>query len=162
MSPPPGPPSPFFKDLKERIAHAFSPASAYDADDCASALSLLPRNSTSFVKSLEGLGSRTCRALGESWENNVVHDTPSVPNPATPSLAKLPGEDLVCGSAEQKGITMLEEIKNAVCGLRGDFCSVARELHIIGSELTNMVASIQNMDKFFAALQMGKHDSGHV
>ncbi|KAJ7330060.1 hypothetical protein JRQ81_016234 [Phrynocephalus forsythii] len=154
-------PSSFFEDLKERIMYVFSPG-LDDADDCASILSLLSDNSKCSVENMDGLGSRTSRAFGESWENNVVHDTPSGPIPATPSIAKIPGEDLVCVCAEQKGMSMLEEIKNEVCGLRGDFCSVARELQNIGNELTNMVASIQNMDKFFASLQISKNDSGHM
>ncbi|XP_078232269.1 ENTH domain-containing protein 1 isoform X2 [Pogona vitticeps] len=162
LSPGQEPSSPFFKELKERIMHSFSPASAYEVDACASILSLLPDNSKCSVKNIDGLGSRTCRALGESWENNIVHNASSVPNPVTPSITKPLGEELVYMSAEQKGMAMLEEIKNTVCGLRGDFCSVARELHIIRTELTNMVASIQNIDKFFAALQSGKGDSDHL
>ncbi|XP_062990630.1 ENTH domain-containing protein 1 [Elgaria multicarinata webbii] len=162
LSSPHGLPSLFFKDLKERIAHSFSPCPASDIDDNASILSLLPDNSKCSVEKINSFRSRTCRASGESWGNDVVHDVPSVPHPGIPPAATLPGADLLCMSTEQKSMALLEEIKNAVYGLRGDFCSVAQELRTIGSELTNMVASVQNMNKFFTAPQTAKDDPGQM
>ncbi|XP_053113055.1 ENTH domain-containing protein 1 isoform X1 [Hemicordylus capensis] len=145
-----------FKDLKERIVHSFSPFSMSDADENenASILNLLPDNS----KEVNNCRSRTCRAFGESFMHNVT----SVSNPSMPPAANLPSADLLCVSAEHKGMTILEEIKNAVCGLRGDFCSMAQELHIISSELTNMVAFIQNLNMFLATPQTPKDVPGQM
>ncbi|XP_061495175.1 ENTH domain-containing protein 1 [Rhineura floridana] len=158
LTPPHGLSSLFFKDLKDRIANSFSPYPVSDVFDNASILSLLPDNSKCSIKNFDGFRSRTCRASGESWVNSLVPDTTSVPDPSVPPAADLPAADLLCMSTEQKGMTILEEIKNAVCGLRGDFCSVAQELRTISSELTNMVASIQNMNKFLAAPQTAEAD----
>ncbi|KAF7248615.1 ENTH domain-containing protein 1 [Varanus komodoensis] len=162
LSSPHGLSSLFFKDLKEKIAHSFSPCPASDIDDNASILSLLPDNSKCSVGKINSFRSRTCRASGESWGNNLVCDISSVPNPGVPPTTNLPSADLLCMSTEQKSMALLEEIKNAVCGLRGDFCSVAQELRTIGSELTNMMVSVQNIDKFFAASQTAKEDSGQL
>ncbi|KAH0616866.1 hypothetical protein JD844_028299 [Phrynosoma platyrhinos] len=153
LSSPQGLSSRFFKDLKERISHSFSPCPASDEDDNLTILSLRLDN---FPK-MDGFTSRTFRASGESWEDNVVHDTPSAPAPGTPPAVNLLEEDLLC--IEPKYIAILEEIKNAVCGLREDFCNAAQELHIISSELTNIVASVQNMNQFIVALQTDKYES---
>ncbi|XP_007420077.3 ENTH domain-containing protein 1 [Python bivittatus] len=159
MSSPHGLPSIFFKDLKERIAHSFSPCPVSDVDDNASILSLLPDNSKCSVEKNDSFRSRTCRISGESWANNLVENVLSGPNPDVPPATKLPpATDLFPLSAEEKNMTILEEIKNAVCGLRGDFCSVAQELRTIGSELANMVVSVQSMNQFFAAPQTAKDD----
>ncbi|XP_066490569.1 ENTH domain-containing protein 1 [Tiliqua scincoides] len=147
-------PSIFFKDLKERITHSFSPfpASDIDENENASVLELLPDNSKCSVQNTDGFRSRTCRASGESWECIA----PSSANPGAPSGASLPSTDLLCGSTEQKGMIILEEIKNAACGLRQDFGRMAQELHSITKELTNVTASIQHMSKFLAAAQPAK------
>ncbi|XP_063164898.1 ENTH domain-containing protein 1 [Candoia aspera] len=159
MSSPHGLPSIFFKDLKERIAHSFSPCPVSDVDDNASILSLLPDNSKCSVEKNDSFRSRTCRASGESWADNLVEEVLSGPKPVIPPATNLPpATDLFPLSAEEKNTTILEEIKNAVCGLRGDFCSVAQELRTIGSELANMVVSVQNMNQFFAAPKTAKDD----
>lgn len=146
-----GLPSLFFKDLKERIAHSFSPLQVSDIEqhENTSVLELLPDNSKCSVQNMDSFRSRTCRASGESWECIV----PSGPNPNAPSAANLPDADLLCGSTEEKGMIILEEIKNAACGLRQDFGKMAQELHSITKELTNVAASIQNMSKSLAATQ---------
>ncbi|KAG8138116.1 hypothetical protein E2320_004034, partial [Naja naja] len=155
---PHGLPSVFFKDLKERIAHSFSPCLVSDVDDSASILSLLPDNSKCSVEKNDSFRSRTCRASGESWTNNLVQGVLVGSNPVPPATNLPSDPDLFPLSAEEKNMTILEEIKNAVCGLRGDFCSVAQELRTIGSELANMVASVQNMNQFFLAPQTAKDD----
>lgn len=154
---PHGLPSVFFKDLKERIAHSFSPCPVSDVDDSASILSLLPDNSKCSVEKNDSFRSRTC-AAGESWANNLVEEVLAGSNPVPPATNLPPDSDLFPLSAEEKNMTILEEIKNAVCGLRGDFCSVAQELRTIGSELANMVVSVQNMNQFFATPQTAKDD----
>ncbi|XP_058046401.1 ENTH domain-containing protein 1 [Ahaetulla prasina] len=155
---PHGLPSVFFKDLKERIAHSFSPCPVSDIEDSASILSLLPDNSKCSVEKNDSFRSRTCCAAGESWANNLVEEVLAGSNPVPPATNLPPDSDLFPLSAEEKNMTILEEIKNAVCGLRGDFCSVAQELRTIGSELANMVVSVQNMNQFFAAPQTAKDD----
>ncbi|KAJ6658867.1 hypothetical protein lerEdw1_019503 [Lerista edwardsae] len=152
--PPHGLPSLFFKDLKERIAHSFSPFQVSDIEqhENTSVLELLPDNSKCSIQNMDSFRSRTCRASGESWECIV----PSGPNPSTPSAANLPDTDLLCGSTEEKGMIILEEIKNAACGLRQDFGRMAQELHSITKELTNVAASIQNMSKSLTATQPGE------
>ncbi|KAM3832990.1 ENTH domain-containing protein 1 [Vipera latastei] len=157
MPSPHGLPSVFFKDLKERIAHSFSPCPVSDVDDNASILSLLPDNSKCSVEKNDGFRSRTYCASGESWANNLVEEELAGSNPVSPATNLPPATDLFPSSAEEKNISILEEIKNAVCGLRGDFCSVAQELRTIGSELANMVVSVQNMNQFFAAPQTAKN-----
>ncbi|XP_028603114.1 ENTH domain-containing protein 1 isoform X1 [Podarcis muralis] len=151
LTPPPGLPSLFFNDLKERIANSFSPCQVPDVFENANILSLLPDNSKCPVKNIDSCRRRTCRAYSENWEDNVVHDTPHAAAAIESPAADLPGTHFLCTNTEQKAMTLLEEIKNAVCGLRGDFCSMAKELHTISSELTNMVASMQNMSKILAA-----------
>ncbi|XP_067324494.1 ENTH domain-containing protein 1 [Anolis sagrei] len=147
----------YFKDLKERIAESFSPCPASDADD-SSILSQHLDNS----KRIDGFRSRTFRATGESWQNNIMQETSSSPAPGTPPSANRLEEDLLYMSAEPKCIAILEEIKNTVCGLRGDFCSATQELRIISNELTNMVASVQNMNQFIVALQSDIHESALI
>ncbi|XP_042326300.1 ENTH domain-containing protein 1 [Sceloporus undulatus] len=152
LSSPQGLSSLFYKDLKERIAHSFSPCPASDEDYNLTILS-------PHLDNIDRFTSRTFRASGESWENNTVHETPSAPASETPPDVNILEEDLLCMSVEPKCIGILEEIKNEVCGLRGDFCNAAQELHIISSELTNIVASVQNMNQFIVALQTDKYES---
>nr|XP_003221031.1 PREDICTED: uncharacterized protein LOC100565636 isoform X2 [Anolis carolinensis] len=144
----------YFKDLKERIAESFSPCPASDGDD-----SSIINQHFDNSKRIDGFRSRTFRATGESWENNVMQETSSSPAPGTPPPANRLEEDLLYISAEPKCIAILEEIKNTVCGLRGDFSSATQELRVISNKLTNMVASVQNMNQFIVALQTDIHES---
>ncbi|XP_062838979.1 ENTH domain-containing protein 1 isoform X2 [Anolis carolinensis] len=144
----------YFKDLKERIAESFSPCPASDGDD-----SSIINQHFDNSKRIDGFRSRTFRATGESWENNVMQETSSSPAPVTPPPANRLEEDLLYISAEPKCIAILEEIKNTVCGLRGDFSSATQELRVISNKLTNMVASVQNMNQFIVALQTDIHES---
>ncbi|XP_054843716.1 ENTH domain-containing protein 1, partial [Eublepharis macularius] len=133
-------PSLLFKDLKERITHSFSQVSDLDEIDNTSIVSLLPDNSKCSVKKVNSFRSRTCHALGGSTVKSLMHNLPPVP-PGMPCAANLPRAD--CESSDQMAV--LEEIKNAVCGLREDFCSAAQDLHTIRSEFTAMKISMQKM-----------------
>ncbi|XP_077195553.1 ENTH domain-containing protein 1 isoform X2 [Paroedura picta] len=138
-----GRPSLFLKDLKERIVHSFSRVSDVDENETTSILSLLPGNSKCSAKKLNSFRSRTCQASGGTLVMNPMHDIPSVPSPG----GLLPATDLSRADYEQKGMATLEEIKNAVCGLRGDLCTAAQDLHIIRKELTNMTNMMISMQK---------------
>lgn len=129
-------PSLFFKELKEKIVHSFSRVSDVDENETTSLLSLFPGNSKCSVKKMNSF-------KGGSLATRLMSNIPPVPNPGMPSAANLSTAD--CVSSEQKGMATLEEIKNAVCGLRADFCSAAQDLHIIRRELTNMMISMQKM-----------------
>nr|XP_056702528.1 ENTH domain-containing protein 1 [Euleptes europaea] len=130
-------------DLKERIAHSFSQASDVDENETTSTLSLLPGNSKCSVKKVSSFRSRTCHSSGGSLVKSLMHNIPSVPNPGLPAAENLPNADYV--NSEQKGMAILGEIKNEVCGLRADFCSAAQDLQIIRRELTTMTISMQKM-----------------
>lgn len=140
---PQGKSSLFLKDLKERIVHSFSRISSDDENET-STLSLLPGNSKCSAKKMSSFRSRTCRASHGNLITSRMHNIPaSVPNPGVPSAADLPSADYV--SSEQKGMATLEEIKNAVCELKADFCSAAQDLHIIRTELADMMISMQQI-----------------
>ncbi|XP_039355226.1 ENTH domain-containing protein 1 isoform X3 [Mauremys reevesii] len=142
----------FFNCLKDRVTHPFScQRSEEEESENTSILNLLPDNSRRCAGKVNSFESRTLRISGGSWGAFPVQNVDPVASPNMPSAE---GSRNV--GTTQKALGTLEEIKNAVLGLREDIGKVAQELQTIGSQMASLVGDIQHMSKFSASSQTAK------
>ncbi|XP_026513269.1 ENTH domain-containing protein 1 [Terrapene carolina triunguis] len=142
----------FFNCLKDRVTHPFScQRSEEEESENTSILNLLPDNSRHCAGKVNSFESRTLRISGGSWGAFPVQNVDPVGSPNMPSAGGSPNVGMT-----KKALGTLEEIKNAVLGLRGDIGKVAQELQNIGSQMASLVGDIQHMSKFSTASQTAK------
>ncbi|CAM4460796.1 unnamed protein product [Lepidochelys olivacea] len=142
----------FFNDLKDRVTHPFScQRSEEEESENTSILNLLPDNSRHCAGKVNSFESRILRISGGSWGAFPVQNVDPVASRSMPSAGGSPN-----GGTTQKALGTLEEIKNAVLGLRGDVGKVAQELQTIGSQMASLVGDIQHLSKFSTASRTAK------
>ncbi|KAG6928067.1 ENTH domain containing 1 [Chelydra serpentina] len=146
----------FFNDLKDRVTHPFScQRSEEEEGENTSILNLLPDNSRRCAGKVNSFESRTLRISGGSWGAFPVQNGDPVASPNMPSAGGSPNR-----GTTQRALGTLEEIKDAVLGLRGDVGKVAQELQTIGSQMASLVGDIQHLSKFLTASQTAKDAPG--
>ncbi|EMP41836.1 ENTH domain-containing protein 1 [Chelonia mydas] len=142
----------FFNDLKDRVTHPFScQRSEEEESENTSILNLLPDNSRHCAGKVNSFESRILRISGGSWGAFPVQNVAPVASRSMPSAGGSPN-----GGTTQKALGTLEEIKNAVLGLRGDVGKVTQELQTIGRQMASLVGDIQHLSKFSAASRTAK------
>ncbi|XP_025040900.2 ENTH domain-containing protein 1 isoform X1 [Pelodiscus sinensis] len=139
----------FFNDLKDRVTQPFScQRSEEEGSENTSILNLLPDNSRSCPGKGNSYESRTLRISGGSWGAVPLQNIDMVVSPSMP-----PAGSSFKMDTTQKAMGTLEEIKNAVLGLREDIGNVAQQLQTIGNQMASLVGDIQHTSKFLTASQ---------